>query len=256
MITPSAVVTIPSAQHVRTVGGLGIAVGIIAAGCTTTSSDVEIDEGGVLTTSFRGLYRWAEDPWSPREQQGSLTALEVEVSLLDDDADQTLAAGETIQLDDRPFTGPGEVDYDVRVLGAAVVTRGGFVFPNGLTVEGLFGLGFHQVEIDGAFGALSDEVEVFSAGPRFGLELGYHPPRPAGRLRFFARGWAGFEYPDERDYVDVSEVTVGGGWRVGEHVFLALGWRWWRYEAEESSGPESDLQLELSGPLILFEVMN
>lgn len=219
---------------------------LLVGSCASNRRPVEIDENDVFSGGLRATVPLNERdaPSSPGDQM----SLDFELTLASGTASQRIPAGGTVELDDEVFAGPGEVDYDFEVLEAQAFWRPGYVFEGGTSLHGLLGFGLHHVELEGELAGLSDRAKILSVGGRLGGELGHYV---AERTRIFARVELGPEFAEDRDAVQTSTIEFGITQDIGRHFALGGGWRSWKYEAESESDsldPESDIELELSGP--------
>lgn len=213
--------------------------------CTAPSTTIEGSDEHAFFPSLRGTFTL--DEWKPTHGSGAaddsrmrFTVVDVDVSRSEGDFDQTLAAGESVELDDTLFTGPATVAFDVELVRAAALLRAG-LRERRLDLGASIGLAFIDLDLEGSSGAQRDEREDALWALALGLELGW---RALDELRLYARAGSDAS-PDE---ARLDQFELGAEWELARTVALSLGWREWDFELEEVS--ESDLDIELSGPVL------
>ncbi len=219
---------------------------ILAPSCTSTVP-IEGEDENVLFSDVR--MRWPlsgrrdnADPDVPR--RSFQTTLEVGGMYGRGTSEQTLRAGEVVELESIPFSGPTTLDTDYGLALGEINVRFGWDFDNGSHLACLAGLGFSSLELEISDGSQVDNDSFFEIGPVFGFAGGHD----FGMAGIRASGKLQFGIPDEGSGVAVYVFDAGGVLRFGRQISLGAGWRWVDYKAEQSSG--SDIDLRLSGPVV------
>jgi hypothetical protein len=236
---------------------VGLASGSVACSSSAPRETIDIDESSVVATGLRILHPAAgadlrqalREGRASEENSGFISGLEAGITYLSSDANQTLEAGQNLELDNETFMGPGEVDYDFDVLAITAAWRMGKAFPTGITIEGLLGLSYHGIDLDAEFMGVKDSESTYSFGPLIGAEVGWHSPI---RVLLYGRFTGSIELSDEYDEPQAVVLEAGAVYHLGKHVDLGAGWRQWRYDGDSSYGFESDIDMEVSGPFFFL----
>jgi hypothetical protein len=223
-----------------------LALAPLCGGCNTPRTAIEGSDEPVYFPGLRITFSPARG--GPADADGTpgagrrpFLALDVELSRAEADFDQSLAAGETIELDGVLFTGPATVAFDVELVRAALQIRGG------LRDERLYlgvsvGLACLDLDLEGRSGGSSSDADEPSPALAFGLELGW---RALDRLRLYARAGTDAVLGNVGT---LDQLELGAEARLARAVALAAGWREWELEVDDYS--ESDLDIGLSGPVL------
>ena len=120
-------------------------------------------------------------------------------------------------------------------------------FESGFGVDGFLGLGLSDLDIRVKTPVQSDSDSHASYGPLIGATLSCWIVAP---LRIYAEGSAHLGFGSNYSTATVTSLDLGAALRLGHNAEFTAGWRRLHYEAEFEDGTRSDLDLELSGPLI------
>ena len=214
----------------------------LVAGCTSTGTAIDIGDHRVFVPSARvSLGTRSEMPSDP--QPGG--ALELGVSYASGKSQQSLSAGQRIDMGDQSFSGPRETTNEVKaaMLDGALRQRF-FGASQRVGFEVLLGLAYSQLvfavssadrrgaNTDGSLGVL------FGAGVLWRVQPG---TSAQARLSFFRAG--GFFGETEVNRVELALVQA-----VGRHAALRAGWSFWAIDASHLLG--SEVSARLSGPTL------
>lgn len=233
-----------------------VAAGVLALilassqSCSTTPrSDIEGEDN-----TFFGALR-VSAPFDERDERNPEVirfGVRVDVEVSGGDFDQTLSAGEVVQLDDVAFTGPGEVsvDFDHTFAGLGVYVGKD---ATKLDFEGMVGLGGSFLDAEASMGGLSESTHIDSIGAYLGGSVSY---RVVDSVAFFYE--MRLFFGGGTDDVEIFEVQLGATWTLTDHLALSAGWKDWDYGAERDDSfgfPDpSDLDLGLDGPFVRLEL--
>lgn len=225
-----------------------------AVACTTTTKNIEGDDGSVLALGARVRLpvRVAESsdpqhtPPNVREPSGEIW---IDVLHSSGDDAQDLAFDEQISFKDALFVGPERVSSTL----TASALRASCAFSGELTeslrLAALIGLSFVRRELElRSLSASVDDTTNF-VGPAYGLELEVGDRDAHG---FFHAGFHGTIAFGSGGGLDTRTLEVGVGWRFDEHFAARAGLRYTKW-LESPSGGASDVDYELSGPMISLE---
>ena len=218
------------------------------AACSAPRTTIEGSDDDAVFPSVRGSFELGTRDERPAEEDGErrrVATLEVELAQAEGDFDQTIAGGETIELDDTLFTGPATIAFDVELARAAALARLGLR-------DDRLDLGISAVisdlalDLDGRSGGVSADEDHETVALALAVDLGW---RVLNRLSLYAR--AGVDTsPDD---LTLGQLELGAESRLVRAVALGVGWRKWEIEREEVS--ESDLDVELSGLVIGLRIV-
>ncbi len=162
------------------------------------------------------------------------------------DFKQDVLPGDVISVGGSTFTGQDiKVDFDL--FRTSLALRAENRFANGFGVDGFFGVGMSELEIELSSPGSSDSDVNTSYGPILGMGLSY---APIDLLRFFVEGSVNPGAGSVTSSVGVTTVDLGSQIKLGPNASAILGWRRIEYEAEYDSSVRSDIELILSGPLV------
>jgi hypothetical protein len=172
---------------------------------------------------------------------------------------QTISAGERIALGESTIQGATRVVADAQVTAGSVAVRAGQRYARGiLGVEGLFGLGYQNVETTVTSPVGTAASTLFSLGPIVGGKVSVRP------LPFIGvYGQVSYTLGLARDPAGLMAAELGLELRPLPAVSVLGGWRWWQYDEErESDTPiaigsedDSDIDFELSGPMVGLQIV-
>jgi hypothetical protein len=187
---------------------------------------------------------WSLDDPAPADEAVFRSFIDADVTYGRGNSQQTLFSGQTLELESVVYTGPGTVDAEYGLLLGSVSWRGGLHFPGGTRFESILGLGFSALEIELSDGTQRDQDSFFEVGPIMGLALG----QEVERLTLECSLEIQFGIPDEGTGVTVTVFELGGDYAISKPIRLGVAWRWIDYETEQSV--DSNVELELSGPVL------
>jgi len=212
--------------------------------------DIDASDGPQWSQGFRlghELAPFGEDIEATIELDASHVAAEDEVFL---------RIGEAIRIDRDGLSGPGFVDLDFDLRYAALALRVESTSIPTLRIGGSFGLGWHDLEIRARSGAARASDSLDSIGPAIGAHLEWEPV-DWGSLRLDAVETPGF---GASRLTNLLWVQTGADLHPFTHrsfvPSLFLGWRWTRYEADNSNALDvfdsdnSGIDLRVSGPVM------
>lgn len=178
--------------------------------------------------------------------------LRIEVEGAGGEFNQDLGVGETVQLDDLAFSGPGRVtlDFDHRFVGVGLnIVR---PRPRGMNIDGAFGLAGSFLNARASDGSTSESADLDSFGPFVDgtLLVRLHPA-----WAFFFEAQLFWGLLDSTDRVQTTNLRAGVAWSPLTDFTLSAGFAQWNLEAERESGsPDpSDLDLDLEGPFVRID---
>ena len=157
-----------------------------------------------------------------------------------------LAAGESVRVGDTFVSGPGRIGAEIDFYTGSVVERGGFWIHRIVAIEGIVGLGVTYVDFDLTRSGAGGGNDTWSVGPLGGAQL---TVRPLDWLSFYARGtYYGGLADSSADFVELGTGELGFELMPLPGLSIFAGWHWEDYDEERRR--ESDLELELSGPVV------
>src|SRR5437667_10903787 len=230
-------------EHARAMSrALVCCTALFIAGCTSTGTAIDIGDHRVFVPSARiSIGTRGEMPTDP--QRGG--ALELGASYASGKSQQSLSAGQRIDMGDQSFSGPRETTNEVKaaMLDGALRQRF-FGASQRVGFEVLLGLAYSQlvfaVSSAGRRGANTDGSlgVLFGAGVLWRVQPG---TSAQARLSFFRAG--GFFGETEVNRVELALVQA-----VGRHAALRAGWSSWAIDASHLVG--SEVSARLSGPML------
>lgn len=225
----------------------------LVAGCGSTPEKIEIDESGnpffggrVLVPLGHAERLRAVNAGEREEAVGWHHALALELGWTGDEAEQDIALGETVRLEDVELLGPGtvEFEYELETLNFSAVN--GMVLEDGVMWDVALGLNLTRLELEAELGGMHESVGADSLGPMFAFQFGWLSP-----WRLALRGRLGYsaELPldDHTDQVETRLFELGLFLPLGPWAGLDGGWRWKDYDADSA---DSDVEIDLDGPFV------
>jgi hypothetical protein len=220
---------------------------VFLAGCYT-EVDVDGEDNGVFFPSLRASVPLGGRP-APREGETDPAAvdsgnrLEFELTGTSGSDTQTLNAGDVIHFEGSSFFGPGDVAVDWDLYTASALVRLRWEAVRTLWLDGLTGLAATYVDTEVARGAETARDSDFTLGPEFGFRATWQPHQVVGVYGQALLYWGfGSEGP-----ASMGTAELGATARVSGVTTFLLGWRWQSYNQDRSG---SDLNLDMSGPLL------
>ena len=215
---------------------------VLAAGCTSTGTAIDIGDHRVFVPSARiSIGTRGETPTDP--QSGG--ALELGASYASGKGQQSLSAGQRIDMGDQSFSGPRETTNEVKAaMFEGALRQRFFGASQRVGFEVLLGLAYSQlvfaVSSAGRRGANTDGSlgVLVGAGVLWRVQPG---TSAQARLSFFRAG--GFFGETEVNRVELALVQA-----VGRHAALRAGWSSWAIDASHLVG--SEVSARLSGPML------
>lgn len=218
------------------------------AGCvvwTDSTVDIEGEDENVVFPLARAS--WELIPNTRGEEmeavEGTLT-LDLEAAYTEADFNQNLSSGRSINFDHVEFPGPSRVAGDADLITASASVRGGMMILEQLRLEGILGVGLSHMDLELESGATRERDINTAVGPLFGARFTWQPLTAAG---LYAQGTvlAGVEH------TSVAVGEVGIVLTPIRPVSIVGGWRWLGYREDRS---RSDVDLDLSGPIVGLQV--
>lgn len=223
---------------------LATQVGCISAG--------GIDVTGRDTRSFAPGFRMTKNLGEGEGEFAWVGAVELDSVYLAGDSDETIPAGQSIRFHTGPpISGPTTVDTEFDFFQVQVSVRGGFRLSEMFSLQGIFGVGGHHTRFEAENATVSGTQRLYSFGPHVGGRIGLTPVEWMELYGQVRTGAAGGESGYD---VEVRDFEAGLRVLPTEHVAFVGGWRWIRYEADGHSG-DSDIEIRLSGPMLMLQVM-
>ncbi len=244
-----------------------LVLGLLAlASCQSSRTPIEGDDdaffGGLRATipftraeptrgrgEAHGGENHDQDQAPQRDAYATRFGLRIEVEGAGGEFHQDLAVGESVQLEDMAFSGPGRVtlDFDHRFVGVGLnIVR---PRPRGVNIDGAFGVAGSFLKARASDGFTSESADLDSVGPFLDgtLLVRLHPA-----LALFLEGQLFWGVLDSTDTVQTTTLRGGIAWSPLPDFTLSAGFAQWNLEAERESGsPDpSDLDLELEGPFV------
>ncbi|MEM7167622.1 MAG: hypothetical protein AAF581_19370 [Planctomycetota bacterium] len=212
-----------------------------------------IDIEGRDTKSFVPGFRFTKEFGKAHDDEFKwVGAVELDTVYAEGDSDFDVAAGESVQFNSGTvITGPANVDTEFDFFAVQVSVRGGFEVSNVLSLQGLFGVGGHHTRFQVENATVDRTQRLYSFGPHVGGRIGFTPVEWAelyGQVR--TGGGAGESGYD----IDVRDFEAGLRVLPTKHIALVGGWRWLRYEADGHGG-DSDIEIRLSGPMVMLQIV-
>lgn len=220
---------------------LALLLGIWLAACTSTP--IEVRDSGVFQPGGRLLVRFkAPEPGKP------WSGLLLDVTELDDEDEQELVAGESVELDGISFLGPDTLTIGYELHQQVLAFAFGVETPEQhVDVSLELGLGRVQSELELATGTTrASETDTWDG---FHLAAGFTWAASTligleGRVAAIA----------DLDDVGSEWKTIELGTRLFPRSPIALfaGWRW--VDVYQDHEPSSDLDLRANGPALALRV--
>ena len=219
------------------------------SGCVSPGG---IDIEGRDTTAFAPGFRMTWETESVDGDMAWVGALDIDTTYLAGDDEATIGAGETIRFHTGPaIVGPTTVDTDFDFFQVQFSARGGFKLHNSLSMQGLVGLGGHHIRFEAENATVSNTQRLYSVGPHVGGRIAVHP---ADNIEVYGQARVGTAGGESGYDVEVGDFEAGVRVAPVEHIAFVGGWRWIRYEAEGHSG-DSDIEIRLSGPMLMLQIL-
>ena len=230
-------------------------LGPVLCGCyLVRRDDIEVRDGEVFFPSGRlsleldHLVRGpvpSDDGEARRESVLPTLSVDLEVGHAGGDSLQTLGPTESIRFDGEVVDGPAGLRSDFELCSGHVGARGGLEIAEQLRLE---------ILLTGSAGSLDLLIQeagtrlherLLAGGPGIGVRGEWHPRE---EFNVYVQAMEHFLLLGRQsDTASLGTIDVGVGIRPIEHVRLFGGWRWLNYENEKNS---SDIELELSGPVV------
>jgi hypothetical protein len=225
----------------------------LVAGCSGTPEKIEIDEGGNPFVGARLLVPFAQaerlralHAGDREKARGWHHALALQLDWTGDEAEQDIALGETVRLEDVELLGPGTVEFEYELASLNLSAVNGMVLDGGVMWDVALGLNATRLELEAELGSSHESIGADSLGPMLALQLGWLSP-----WRLSLRGRLGYsaELPldDHTDQVETRLLELGLFLPLGPWAGLDGGWRWKDYDAESA---DSDVEIDLDGPYV------
>jgi hypothetical protein len=218
----------------------------LVAGCTSTGTAIDIGDHRVFVPSARISIGTRGEMLSDPQPGG---ALELGVSYASGKSQQSLSAGQRIDMGDQSFSGPRDTTNEVKAaMFDGALRQRFFGASQRVGFEVLLGLAYSQlvfaVSSAGRRGANTDGSlgVLFGAGVLWRVQPG---TSAQARLSLFRAG--GFFGETE-----VNRVELALAQAVGRHAALRAGWSFWAIDASHLVG--SEVSARLSGPTLGFDL--
>lgn len=213
---------------------------LLTSSCASPASKLE----GEDDTLFAGI----RVEHAVGNQEKKVTgAIVLDVFVGSGEFDQFVPAGESVALDDSIFQGPltVELDYELSFLSAAYRLR--LETAERSWLEGRVGLGVNELDATLRGVGEDDSDKLLGVGPFLGAAFVFGPAD-------FFELFLGYDFTVA---VDSQERTIGQfqlGARVDltDRVGLLVAYRDLKYEAERDTSFRSDLDLGLSGAVVML----
>ena len=222
----------------------------IVLGACYTQVDVNGDDGEVFFPSLRASVPLGESP-APAEEvderkdsaaPDSGNRLEFELSGTSGSDTQTLNVGDVINFEGSSFFGPGDVSIDWDLYTASALVSFRWPVAPTLRLDALAGLAGVYASTEVSRGAERAGDSSVTLGPQFGFRANWQPHHVIG---LYGQGTLYWGLGSQ--FATLGAAELGATARVSKVTMLFLGWRWWAY-SEDRGG--SDLDLDMSGPLL------
>jgi hypothetical protein len=218
----------------------------LAAGCTSTGTAIETDQGGRLVSSARVSIGFRGD--TPADPHDGL-ALELGAATVKGRSTQTLASGQRVELGGETFNGPTTIENETRatMLDGAFRWRR-FTASRVLGIELLGGLSYANLEFTstgpaewgreglGKFGLLGGLGGIWRIGSGTSLHARYS-------------SFATFRLFEE---TDVRRLELALAQALGRHFIVRAGYQSWAIESKQLL--RSEVSTRLRGPSLGLEL--
>lgn len=188
---------------------------------------------------------------APGVESGGTLAVDADFSFAQADLSQTLDAPDRIKVGDTSLNGPGRISTELRLYAGSIAARGGWRDASGFRLEGFGGLGANVIDLEverRQDGAKAHDERIY-AGPLLGARVGWDAPAEVG-LGVYSQAQILLGIGDEAVAAN-SALELGLSWMPPWHVGLFAAWRWLFLRDD---GGESDLRIDLSGPVAGIQV--
>jgi len=212
----------------------------------TDRDDIEGDDKSAFTQNLL-----VEFPLDERRREAdpkaSYAAVEVGVSHVSGDFDQSRDSGDVYELDKVDFLGAGEdLDGDFDLYSASLVIHQRYPVER-FTLGILAGLGVSDLDIEIESEGVKDDDDFFGVGVVAGVSATFEV---VPTLELFSRGEILVAVEDYDSSVSHSTGDFGVSWSLFGHLTVAGGWRFGRYKLDRNDDYESDVKLHYEGPLL------
>jgi len=223
----------------------------LSVGCAADNETIRAEDSDTLFAGANISWEIDETPPSGEKESRTRTSAELQVSGSRSSAEQSLAAGQSLEIGGTLFFGPTDIDIDLDMLRVLVDVRRSWRDKHRLGFDALIGLGYSRVDVTLETSGLRGSDSFKGLGPLLGAALVYEP---ASWLKLVAEGSLNPTLvADMEDWVDINTLDLGLSWRLHEHASLRTSWRRIRYKADEGQ-LGSDLDLTLSGPALVLDL--
>jgi hypothetical protein len=226
-----------------------------------TQKDVEVEDGSVLFPVVRAV--WNIDPklGEVESARGDATAqrqgvdldramqiaVELDVSKGSGESTQNLSGSEMISFDGVSLFGPTSVDVDFDVTFATAAARFRWPVVPTVSIDGLLGVGLDRLDIKLRDNGQSVRDTTTTMGPLVGARVNWQPIDLLGAYgKVF--GYVGVVGDEVVSHLGAEVALTVSPFR---QIEIFGGWRVWSYE-EDRAG--SDVELEMSGPIVGLQV--
>ena len=219
----------------------------LAAGCSSTGTSIETDEGGRFVPSARVGISFARDAQPSDPHDGG--ALELGVATVKGRSTQTLASGQSVEIGDETFNGPATIENETRATVFDGVLRWRrFTESRVLGIELLGGLGYINMDFTTRAGSQQGRDGFSSLGLLGGIggiwRIGPSTSLQARYSLFITGGW--FEESD------MTRLEIGLVQALGRNFALRAGYQSWVIESREVW--RSEISSKLRGPSLGVEL--
>ncbi|MHC4472761.1 MAG: hypothetical protein ACYTDY_00105 [Planctomycetota bacterium] len=221
-------------------------------GCRT---QVEIEDRGIAFPTLLASYRVAprekpprqsdevaEEPRRPAEPE-VYWSVEARYSRASGESSQSLNRADDVEFDREEFDGPGRLEADYTLEVVSVVLAVDRPLDLGFRLFGSGGIEVERLDLDLEMNGLRASDTLVSAGPGIAGGLEFRPIRWFG-VRVQGRSVTAV---GDGSFVSHYGLEVGAAIRPIEGVSVFGGWRWWAYAYTRR---DSDILLDLSGPIL------
>jgi hypothetical protein len=230
----------------RALAPLAALAACLAAGCSTTSTTIDIGDHRAFVPSARLSIGPASD--TPSEPKPG-SAFELGVSRASGGSTQSLSAGQQVQLAEQSYNGPRMMtnEIDATLLDAAARLRS-FDATQRVGFELLLGFGYADLNVSVSSGARRNSDHYNSLGVLFGVGvIARLRPGTSAQARLSL-----FRAADLTEETEVNRLDLAVVQALGRNAALRAGWAFWAIDATRSG--HSDVSARLSGPALGLDI--
>jgi len=231
----------------RVFSGFSVAALALVAGCTSTGTAIETDQGGRFVPNARVSIAILKKD-SPSDPQDG-TAVELGVAGVRGRSTQTLSSGQRVEIGDQNFSGPVTLENEARATIVDGVFRWRrFTDSRVLGIELLGGLGYVNADFASTAGTQRGSEGFNSLGLVGGIggiwRIGPSTSVQGRYSLFFTGGW--FEESD------VQRIDLALVQSLGRNFSVRAGYQAWAIESKHVG--RSEISARLRGPSLGFEL--